>query len=301
MLLSKRNALVRIITFSLLLFIVPAILGAKIEYYTEEEYQDLSKDAVKRYWEDLEAELINLQAREATAEEQKVKNEKKLEDLQNGIAAVEAEYDALYAELLSKLGGEGVSQSEIAAFMNKLEEVKSKLSYYEQMPNSEIYKKCPEVRKFIANYEDMKKKDVAKVPECACELVNIDPRIQNLREIVSEEYQETHTVVKGEWLSKISGYKHIYNDPAKWGIIYRANRDKIRDPDLIYPDQVFAIPRCLPTTWKVYKGECLWTISEYPEVYDDPFKWPKIYRANTDKIDDPDLIYPNQILRIPRD
>ena len=28
-----------------------------------------------------------------------------------------------------------------------------------------------------------------------------------------------------------------------WPLIYKANRDKIRDPDLIYPKQVFAIPR----------------------------------------------------------
>jgi hypothetical protein len=26
-------------------------------------------------------------------------------------------------------------------------------------------------------------------------------------------------------------------------VIYRANRDRIRDPDLIYPDQNFVIPR----------------------------------------------------------
>jgi hypothetical protein len=28
-----------------------------------------------------------------------------------------------------------------------------------------------------------------------------------------------------------------------WPLIYKANRDKINNPDLIYPDQVFSIPR----------------------------------------------------------
>ena len=27
-----------------------------------------------------------------------------------------------------------------------------------------------------------------------------------------------------------------------WPIIYKANRDQIKDPDLIYPDQVFKVP-----------------------------------------------------------
>ena len=28
-----------------------------------------------------------------------------------------------------------------------------------------------------------------------------------------------------------------------WPLIYKANHDKIKDPDLIYPKQVFSIPR----------------------------------------------------------
>jgi hypothetical protein len=50
----------------------------------------------------------------------------------------------------------------------------------------------------------------------------------------------------------------------------------------------------------VKKGECLWWIAEYEDVYNDPFMWPLIYTANTDKIDNPDLIYPDQRLKIPR-
>ena len=61
------------------------------------------------------------------------------------------------------------------------------------------------------------------------------------------------------------------------------------------------IPRGLPNNWKVFKGECLWKIASYPEVYGDAVKWPQIYRANQDQIKDPDLIYPNQIFEIPRD
>lgn len=50
----------------------------------------------------------------------------------------------------------------------------------------------------------------------------------------------------------------------------------------------------------VQKGECLWIISDYDVVYADPFKWPLIYRANRSQIKDPDLIYPGQSFKIPR-
>ena len=49
----------------------------------------------------------------------------------------------------------------------------------------------------------------------------------------------------------------------------------------------------------VKKGECLWWIAEYEDVYNDPFMWPLIYDANKDQINDPDLIYPGQEFNIP--
>jgi nucleoid-associated protein YgaU len=57
----------------------------------------------------------------------------------------------------------------------------------------------------------------------------------------------------------------------------------------------------LPTYHIVKKGECLWRISEYEEIYNDPFQWPLIYKENRSKIKDPDLIYPEQNFDVPRD
>jgi len=50
----------------------------------------------------------------------------------------------------------------------------------------------------------------------------------------------------------------------------------------------------------VQKGECLWIISGYEQIYANPFQWPIIYRANRSQINDPDLIYPGQNFMIPR-
>jgi nucleoid-associated protein YgaU len=50
----------------------------------------------------------------------------------------------------------------------------------------------------------------------------------------------TYTVVKGDSLSKIA--KREYGDANKWRAIYEANRDLIKDPDLIYPGQLLNVP-----------------------------------------------------------
>ncbi len=59
--------------------------------------------------------------------------------------------------------------------------------------------------------------------------------------------------------------------------------------------------RAKPSTHVTEKGECLWIISSYPQIYGNPFMWPLIYWANKAQIHDPDLIYPGQAFTIPRD
>ena len=56
----------------------------------------------------------------------------------------------------------------------------------------------------------------------------------------------TYTVRRGETLPQIAGRTEIYNDASLWPLIYRANRDQIRDPKRLWPGQVLTIPRRTP-------------------------------------------------------
>ena len=51
----------------------------------------------------------------------------------------------------------------------------------------------------------------------------------------------------------------------------------------------------------VQRGDTLWDISDMGRIYQDPFKWPLVYKANRDQIEDPDLIYPDQEFDIKKD
>jgi LysM repeat protein len=55
--------------------------------------------------------------------------------------------------------------------------------------------------------------------------------------------EETYNVVRGDHLWGISSKPAIYGNPYQWPILYKANRDKIKDADLIYPGQVFTVNR----------------------------------------------------------
>ncbi len=51
----------------------------------------------------------------------------------------------------------------------------------------------------------------------------------------------SYSVIRGDNLWDISAKGDVYADPYQWPLIYKTNRDKIKDPDLIYPGQVFDI------------------------------------------------------------
>ena len=51
-----------------------------------------------------------------------------------------------------------------------------------------------------------------------------------------------HVVEAGESLASISAQSDVYDDPLLWPLIYKFNRDQIKDPAMIYPGQRLQIP-----------------------------------------------------------
>ncbi len=132
-------------------------------------------------------------------------------------------------------------------------------------------------------------------------------RLSTTIDELSKQLQElatlpgTHVFEYGECLWVVAGYEEIYGDPVKWPRIWRANYKMIEDPDWVLAGWEVKIPRDWPRSHEVIWDEWLARIAGYWEIYDNYKKWPVIYEANKDKIDDPDLIYPGQELVIPRE
>jgi len=108
-----------------------------------------------------------------------------------------------------------------------------------------------------------------------------------------------HRVVKGDTLWDLS--TTYLSKPTLWPTIWK-NNPEIKNPDLIYPEQMLRIPgttgacakyECLHS---VVKGDTLWHISS--TYLRDPMLWPRIWHSNPE-IKDPDLIYPKQQIRVP--
>ncbi|MBN1164547.1 MAG: LysM peptidoglycan-binding domain-containing protein [Candidatus Krumholzibacteriota bacterium] len=127
----------------------------------------------------------------------------------------------------------------------------------------------------------------------------LDELNQQLQEL--EQLPKEWVLQYGECLWNLAGYEEIYSDPLKWTRIWRANWELIEDPDWVLAGWTLKIPRNWPRRHQVQQDEWLAKIAGYWEVYDNYRKWPLLYEANKDGIRDPDLIFPDQDLVIPRD
>ncbi len=108
-----------------------------------------------------------------------------------------------------------------------------------------------------------------------------------------------HVVKHGESLSLLA--RRYLGSTARWPEIYYLNRHKIAHAHWVYPGQVLAIPpahggRAL--RYVVRTGDTLWAIAA--THMGSPFRWPSLYRANTERIANPHWIYPGQVFRVPR-
>jgi nucleoid-associated protein YgaU len=52
-----------------------------------------------------------------------------------------------------------------------------------------------------------------------------------------------YTVGEGETLWLIAARANVYADSLLWPLLYKANRDQIKDPAQIFPGQQLSIPR----------------------------------------------------------
>jgi LysM repeat protein len=58
-----------------------------------------------------------------------------------------------------------------------------------------------------------------------------------------ESFPTIYVVKKGDTLPSIAARHEIYNDSFMWPLIYKANRDQIKDPRVLYTGQDLKIPR----------------------------------------------------------
>jgi len=101
---------------------------------------------------------------------------------------------------------------------------------------------------FKATYEEVRQTTVEekqkRLEELGQEVTEKSADIQKqAQEDIFEIYTTIYVVKKGDSLPSIAARHEIYNDSYMWPLVYKANRDQIKDPKIIYVGQDLKIPR----------------------------------------------------------
>lgn len=253
----------------------------------------------KMSMDDYRAQLQEAQDREARAKADLQKCEEDKSNLQGEITSVDGQIKAKWDEIYALVGTDAAG---VDAYRNSLNAIEAEVDGLAALSPEDLFKRRAELDDIEARLNQMKESKVYALTEMQNKVASIEGKITNLRNRMPKAMYDEYTVMRGDYLWKISGKGDIYADPFQWIRIYSYNIEQIKNPDLIFPDQVFKIQRGVgPDEYLVEKGDFLHKIAGKADVLGDPTKWTQLYEANKAVVgDDPSLIYPYQVLRVPR-
>ena len=267
------------------------LLGIGFGYAQSYDYENMDMDTYK-------AELAKWQQREAQAN-QDIQNENKIIDsLNTQLGVVDKETEQTWNDIYALMGTDKAGYD---AFTSELKGFQDEVGAFAAMSPEEIYKRKDEISGFESRLATYAADPKSATTENQDTLSRINNLIAQAKSKMSNIAAGMYTVMRGDYLWKIAKKGEVYGDAFAWLRIYDSNKDKIKDPNLIYTDQVFSIPRIVGSNEHlITRGQTLSSIAGLSGVYGSPFQWMKLYNANKDKIEDPNYILPYWVLKIDR-
>jgi nucleoid-associated protein YgaU len=195
---------------SLLLFVSFNII-AQEEEMTEEEW---------------EAEMTRLKAEKQSLEQEISSLKADIDNLNSQQAGMKS-FDECMNELYALVGA---TKADVDNFRKAVGELDGKIKRKEG-PKADRQ----------TDLTALKMNKISALPEFFDKVHN---QMQRALDAWVEEPQEImYSVVRGDCLWNIAKKQEHYGNGFAWPVIYQANRDQIKDPDLIYPAQVFKVPK----------------------------------------------------------
>ena len=249
----------------------------------------------KMTMEQYSQELAAAQKREADAKAEIAKFDAEMAQLNADVASTDQQTTATWDEVYGMVGG----REAVEAFRTQMKSLEADIDGMTALSPEELYKRRAELDQLQARLDDLKKNNASKLTETMDWMATLEGKMAQLRANMPKAMYDQYTVVKGDYLWRISKKADIYGDPYQWMRIYSYNRDMIKNADLIYPNWNLKIHRDSgPEEYLVKKGDSLRKISQ---VMGDGMSWTKIYEANKDLIgDNRSTLYPYTVLRMPK-
>jgi nucleoid-associated protein YgaU len=222
----------RILTLFVILLLVAAVSSAQEKLSKEEWQNQISQYTSQR--DNLKSRLASLT--------------KDIDGLRSTLASLDKQIQAVRDETLAMTGANDATRKE---FEERLKALESRVAALLTLSNQDLYIRKFEVDSVQTIKDNLMKERIADAERYFERIQKIQSNIDNLRATLASvktvAAMEEHYVVRSwskyhDCLWNISKKKKIYDNPFMWPKIWQANRDQIKDPDIIGIGEHLKIP-----------------------------------------------------------
>jgi LysM repeat protein len=266
--------------------------------------------------EQYDAELLNWRNRYTTTDEKLQKVQKEIDETQPMGSAHQKETKEIWEKIYALVGHTPESYQQ---YLSELNTLRNDVQTFLDQDQATAYKNVKQIDALQKRLDDLKNNDGSVMTAAKASVNEIQNMINQAREkavkpeIVKKESTKNpsnsnnsnsvvtgggvYEVVKGDCLWNISKKSEIYNDPFAWTRIYNANKNIIKNPDLIFPNQVFTIPKSNDVgTYLIQRGDNLTSIAEQ---FGNSFSWTELYELNKSVLTNENSLTPYTVITIP--
>ncbi len=174
--------------------------------------------------------------------------DKDISDLKNQLASLERQVDETRDATWALVGA---TKEMIQEYEQKLSNLESTVNNLAAMSDADLYNHRKDVDQAQNEKDQLAKQKIAAIPQYQNRLQTIQDKLDGLKRTIAQAAiapgHEKIYVVKTwakdrDCLWNIAKKPSIYDNPFMWPHIYQANRDQIKDPNLIYPHERLKIP-----------------------------------------------------------
>jgi nucleoid-associated protein YgaU len=222
----------RILTLFVIILVVVTVSSAQEKLSKEEWQNQISQYTSQR--DNLKSRLASLT--------------KDIDGLRSTLASLDKQIQAVRDETLAMTGASEAMRKD---FEDRLKALESRVAALLNLSNQDLYVRRFEVDSVQAIKDNLRKERIAAAERYYERLQKIQSNIDNLRATLASvktvAAMEEHYVVRSwskyrDCLWNISKKKKIYDNPFMWPKIWQANRDQIKDPDIIRIGEHLKIP-----------------------------------------------------------
>jgi len=217
----------------------------------------------------------------ALLKQQKEDSEKVISDKDTTIAELSEStrgYEDQIKEISEQLIKEMEKETEYANKLSLLTEEKSKLET-QLKTSQDLLSEKESVITVLKQQNEESEKNIIEKDKAIAELAENIKGYENLVTEIEEQMAQEGKEKEAEYADRLALLKE--------------------GKDIIEAKLTEAIKKSIPDYYEVEKGDSLWNIAE--RFYNAGEKWIRIFEANVEKIDNPDLIYPYQRFTIPKE